>query len=255
MRKRLLVGTLALLGLMVGCSNDDDENGGSPSSSHGGSGGKDAGAQGGSGGSEQGGSGGSEQGGSGGGAQGGSGGSAQGGSGGSAQGGSGGSAQGGSGGSAQGGSGGDPSDPFAMEREACFNKVNALRATKGLPPYARWTAAESCSDDEASKDAASGQAHGAFGQCGEMGQNECPGWGASSVEACLESMWAEKDQSGCQGCDACADQYSPNCPGCDFYGSSTGQVCGHYVNMSAKYLSKVACGFSSQGGWIVINFQ
>ncbi len=73
--------------------------------------------------------------------------------------------------------------------------------------------------------------------------------------ACLDSMWAEKDQAGCAGCDACADAYDPSCPSCDFYGSTSGDVCGHYVNMSAKYVTRVACGFSSEGGWDAINFD
>lgn len=149
----------------------------------------------------------------------------------------------------------DSSDPFTEYRSACYAKINALRANQGLSPLERWVDAESCSDDEASQDAASGKAHGAFGQCGERGQNECPGWGPSRVENCLQMMWDEKNQAGCQGCDACADSQGSNCPDCDFYGSSTGDVCGHYVNMSAKFFTKVACGFSGESGWIVINFR
>jgi hypothetical protein len=68
-------------------------------------------------------------------------------------------------------------------------------------------------------------------------------------------MWSEKDQPGCSGCDACADAYDPNCPDCDFYGNQTGDVCGHYVNMSAKYFHQAACGFSSLGGWAAIDFR
>jgi hypothetical protein len=68
-------------------------------------------------------------------------------------------------------------------------------------------------------------------------------------------MWGEKDQAGCSGCDACADAYNPSCPGCDFYGDQTGDTCGHYVNMSAKYFTRVACGFSSAGGWATIDFD
>jgi hypothetical protein len=68
-------------------------------------------------------------------------------------------------------------------------------------------------------------------------------------------MWAEKDLAGCAGCDACADGYDPNCPNCDFYGDQTGDVCGHYVNLSANYFSEAACGFSSGGGWAAIDFH
>jgi hypothetical protein len=246
MRKLFFVGIMVALGVVGGCSSDEDDGSGGATGGTAGSGGTST--TGGSGGTEEGGSGGTEEGGTGGtSGEGGTG--ATGGT--SGEGGTG--ATGGT--SGEGGTGGSSTDPYAAEREACFQKVNALRATKGLPAYARWTTGESCADDEASQDAASGTPHGAFGQCGEMGQNECPGWGTSAAEACLESMWAEKDQDGCQGCDACADNYTPNCPGCDFYGTATGDTCGHYVNMSAKYLSEVACGFSDQGGWIVINFR
>jgi hypothetical protein len=242
MRKLFFLGIMVALGVVGGCSSDEDDGSGGATGGTAGSGGT----------AETGGSGGTTE-------TGGSGGTAEtGGSGGTTEtGGSGGTTEtGGSGGTTEtGGTGGSSTDPYAAEREACFQKVNALRATKGLPAYARWTTGEACADDEASQDAASGTPHGAFGQCGEMGQNECPGWGTSAAEACLESMWAEKDQDGCQGCDACADNYTPNCPGCDFYGTATGDTCGHYVNMSAKYLSEVACGFSDQGGWIVINFR
>jgi hypothetical protein len=260
MRKLFFVGIMVALGVVGGCSSDEDDGAGGATGGTAGSGA--ASTSGGSGGTEDGGSGGTtETGGSGGTEEGGSGGTTEtggtGGTGGTGEtGGSAGTETGGTGGTTEtGGTGGSSTDPYAAEREACFQKVNALRATKGLAPYARWTSGESCADDEASQDAASNTPHGAFGQCGEMGQNECPGWGTSAAEACLESMWAEKDQDGCQGCDACADNYTPNCPGCDFYGTATGDTCGHYVNMSAKYLSEVACGFSDQGGWIVINFR
>jgi len=167
----------------------------------------------------------------------------------------------GSGTSGQGGGGGDTggSDPFEANRQACVDKINELRATKSLPPLARWKEAESCVDQQASEDAKSGSAHGAWisgkYSCNGNGQNECPGWGADGIVSCLESMWSEKDQAACAGCDACADGYDPNCPNCDFYGSASGMTCGHYVNMSAKYMTKVACGFSSEGGWDAINFD
>ena len=94
-----------------------------------------------------------------------------------------------------------------------------------------------------------------FPSCNGSGQNECLGAGPNGIESCLDSMWDEKNQAGCSGCDACADAYNPSCPKCDFYGSATGDVCGHYVNMSAKSFTRVACGFSSLGGWDAINFQ
>lgn len=146
-------------------------------------------------------------------------------------------------------------DPYAAARTACINKINELRATKGLPAYGQWTDGGTCADQQATSDEQSNSPHGAFGMCGESGQNECLGAGVAGIESCLESMWAEKDQPGCAGCDACNTAYDPNCPNCDFYGSQTGDVCGHYVNMSALYFSEAACGFSSLGGWDVINFR
>jgi hypothetical protein len=153
------------------------------------------------------------------------------------------------------GQGGGSTDPYEAARIVCINKINELRATKGAPAYARWSGAEVCADGQANSDQQSSTPHGAFGQCGENGQNECLGQGVAGIESCLESMWAEKDQPGCAGCDACADAYNPNCPNCDFYGDQTGDVCGHYVNMRALYFSEAACGFSDQGGWAVIDFR
>ena len=149
----------------------------------------------------------------------------------------------------------DPADPLAEARIACVAKINELRATQGLPPYSRWTGIESCVDGQATADQAAADPHGTFGDCGESSQNECIGHGVGGVESCLDSMWAEKDQAGCSGCDACNDSYTPSCPNCDFYGEVTGDVCGHYVNMSALYYSEVACGFSEEGGWVTIDFR
>ncbi len=154
---------------------------------------------------------------------------------------------------------GSSSDPYEAAREACVAKINTLRATKGLPALARWKDVEPCVDQQATEDEMTGKPHGAWGSgkytCNGSGQNECLGAGVAGIEGCLDSMWGEKDQAGCAGCDACADAYNPNCPNCDFYGKATGDVCGHYINMSAKYFTKVACGFSSLGGWDAMNFE
>ena len=172
------------------------------------------------------------------------------------------SGDGGSAGStSQGGTGGtgNSADPFDANRVACVKKINDYRATKGLPALARWTEAELCVDQQASEDSMTMTAHGAWigGKytCNGAGQNECPGWGADGIEACLDSMWGEGSQTACAGCDACNDGYNPDCPNCDFYGQQSGMTCGHYANMIAKYVTKVACGFSAQGGWDAINFE
>lgn len=130
-----------------------------------------------------------------------------------------------------------PGDPPATDDDAqyCVDRINQYRATLGLPALERWFDAEKCSDGEAKQDSQSGQAHGAFGQCGEFGQNECPGWGGpikDLLNGCLQMMWDEG-------------------PGADFGAH------GHYLNMSSTKFSRVACGFSGTTGsiWAVQNFQ
>jgi hypothetical protein len=114
-------------------------------------------------------------------------------------------------------------------------------------------------DQQATYDEQNGSPHAAssnniYPACGGTPQNECLGGGAPGIIGCLDMMWAEKDQAGCAGCDACDlfTIYQGGCKDCDFNGAT---VCGHYVNMSAKQLSAAACGFSSLGGWAAIDFQ
>ena len=115
--------------------------------------------------------------------------------------------------------------------EVCVATINEYRATKGLPPYTRWTDAETCTDGESQSDATTLRAHGAFGKCGEFAQNECPGWpspAGTMIPKCLESMWAE------------------------------GPGGGHYEAMSSTKYTKVACGFgtASDGSiWAAQNFH
>jgi hypothetical protein len=119
-----------------------------------------------------------------------------------------------------GGAGGAP-DGSTDPTQLCVDKINAYRATLGLPAYARWTEEEDCTASEAEKDAASNQPHSAFPSCTESAQNECPGWPGppeSMIGNCLAQMWAEG-------------------PGSDF------SAHGHYINMSSTKYTKVACGF------------
>jgi hypothetical protein len=105
--------------------------------------------------------------------------------------------------------------------EVCVDAINKHRASINLPPYARWSDAEGCTSDEAKQDSASGAAHGAFGACEELAQNECPGWDgppAQMIPSCLQMMWDEG-------------------PGDDFGAH------GHFTNMSSTSYTKVACGF------------
>jgi hypothetical protein len=155
---------------------------------------------------------------------------------------------------------GSAGDPYAAARATCLAKINSLRATESKPAYAEWTSApETCVDHEATSDEMLNMPHHAWSSgsdsCKGNAQNECEGQGVAGIAACLDSMWAEKNQADCSGCDACASAYNPSCPNCDFFGTQHGQVCGHYVNLSALYFTKEACGFSSLGGWDAINFE
>ena len=84
-------------------------------------------------------------------------------------------------------------------------------------------------DKQAGDDGTSGFAHAHFGACGEMAQDECPGWSGdpgSQQLACLKQMWAE------------------------------GPGGGHYENMSNASYTKVSCGYATVNGslWMVQNF-
>ena len=130
----------------------------------------------------------------------------------------------------------NPADPYDAARDKCVATINSYRATLSLPPVTRWKEQEICSDGEADSDSQTGKAHGAFGTCGEMAQNECPGWPGPPdklIEGCLKMMWDEG-------------------PGTDF------KTHGHYINMSNKDYTKVACGFHQMptgAFWAVQNFK
>lgn len=119
----------------------------------------------------------------------------------------------------------------ATVEEQCFEIINKYRAKTGLPPLARWTNNESCSDTESQQDSQSGQAHGSFTQCGEMAQNECPGYPSSAEQnlpECLADMYAE------------------------------GPGGGHYDNMTSTQYTMVSCGVFEVGDgtfWSVQNFR
>lgn len=126
-----------------------------------------------------------------------------------------------------------PADNTA--EQLCVDTINKYRAGINLPPYQRWTAEESCADGQAQSDSVSKTAHGAFGQCGESAQNECPGWPgppAQMIPQCLDMMWAE--------------------------GPGTFAKHGHYINMSSTSYTKVACGFVTLADgsvWAVQDFK
>ncbi len=124
----------------------------------------------------------------------------------------------------------DTSRSGGTASEICVATINEYRKTKGLPPYARWTENEGCSDGQAASDGQTSAPHGAFGTCQERAQNECPGWpgpAETMIPDCLEAMWRE------------------------------GPGGGHYEAMASARYTKVACGFAGgKGGiWSVQNFR
>ena len=115
--------------------------------------------------------------------------------------------------------------------DVCVATINQYRATKGLQALARWSATETCADSQAASDGSTKAAHGAFGKCGEVAQNECPGWPgppATMIPKCLDAMWGE------------------------------GPGGGHYEAMSSRLYTKVSCGFGTAPDgaiWAVQNFH
>jgi len=138
-----------------------------------------------------------------------------------------------SGGTSGGGttSGGTTTPAGTTPEEVCVAAINDYRKTLNLAPLARWTAAETCSDTEAQSDGNTKSAHGAFPKCGELAQNECPGWPgapATMIKGCLEAMWNE------------------------------GPGGGHHDNMASTTYKNVACGFYTLPNgavWSVQNFK
>ncbi len=117
----------------------------------------------------------------------------------------------------------------------CVARINQLRAEcQCLPPLQRWTEAESCTNTQSSADQSGGGPHGNFGSCGESAQNTCPDWPSEDavIGGCLQAMWDEGP----------GEPFSEH---------------GHYINMSSREYTKVACGFSSSsaGVWSNQNFS
>jgi hypothetical protein len=116
-------------------------------------------------------------------------------------------------------------------RDRCVAEINKYRATLRLVPLQRWREAEACTDGQAASDSQTKAAHGAFGQCNELAQCECPGWDSvdQTIVGCLKDMWDEGPGGGHH--DAMADP-------------------------DARY---VACGFhstgeSDSGVWAIQNY-
>lgn len=133
------------------------------------------------------------------------------------------------------GGAGSENDPWAADRTACVDRINAFRATVNAPPLTRWKEQEGCTDRAAASDSQTGKAHGKFGSCKEGAQNECPGWSsiAETIQGCLQSMWDEGP----------GEPYSEH---------------GHYLNMSNPKYTQVACGFhqtTTGKVWAIQNFR
>jgi hypothetical protein len=126
------------------------------------------------------------------------------------------------------------SSPLESARNLCVQRTNEYRARVGIAPIARRSDAEACGDAQARSDAASRTAHGAFGQCRERAQNECPGWpGAPEdvINRCLAMMFAE--------------------------GPGAGPSHGHYTNMTDAKYRGVSCGIATLPSgelWVVQDF-
>jgi hypothetical protein len=126
------------------------------------------------------------------------------------------------------------SSPLESARQLCVTRTNEYRARVGVGPLARRADAEACGDAQARADGISRTPHGAFQQCRERAQNECPGWDgtpADVVNRCLAMMFAE--------------------------GPGSGPSHGHYVNMTEAKYRGVSCGFATAPNgqlWVVQDF-
>jgi hypothetical protein len=124
--------------------------------------------------------------------------------------------------------------PLERARQLCVQRTNEYRARVGVGPLSRRSDAEACEDAQARSDGASRTAHGAFGQCRERAQNECPGWpGAPEdvIERCLAMMFSE--------------------------GPGAGPSHGHYTNMTDARYRGVSCGITATPNgelWVVQDF-
>lgn len=123
---------------------------------------------------------------------------------------------------------------FERARQLCVQRTNEFRARVGVGPVTRRADAEACGDAQARSDGISRTAHGAFGQCRERAQNECPGWDGDPetvIDRCLAMMFAE--------------------------GPGDGPAHGHYVNMTERKYTGVSCGFAAAPNgqlWVVQDF-
>ncbi|HYP99180.1 MAG TPA: CAP domain-containing protein [Polyangiaceae bacterium] len=130
-------------------------------------------------------------------------------------------------------------------QQDCVDRINQFRTQCAcLPPLARGTDGEACANQMAEYDAAKNTAHAGYTDkiCTPSGaQNSCPGYSSNNqvISLCLQQMW---------------DEGPPPTNPCD---GDCFQMYGHYINMTTKTSTKVACGFFTTSAgkvWSVQNF-
>ena len=128
----------------------------------------------------------------------------------------------------------------------CVDRINQfLTQCACLPALTRRTDGEACADQMAEYDASMNKAHAGFVAeiCKPAGsQNECPGYSSNSqvIGLCMQQMWDEgpPPTNPCNG--SCYEEH------------------GHFINMTDKTVTKVACGFYTTAAgkvWATQNFS
>ena len=127
----------------------------------------------------------------------------------------------------------------------CVDRINQfLTQCACLPALTRSPEGEACADQMAEYDAGKNEAHAGTTDkiCEPRGsQNECPGYSSNNqvMSLCFQQMWDEgpPPSGSCTG--DCYEQH------------------GHFINMTDKSVTKVACGFYTTASgkvWAVQNF-
>ena len=128
----------------------------------------------------------------------------------------------------------------------CVDRINQfLTQCACLPALTRRKDGEACADQMAEYDASVNSAHaGAKAEICKPGgsQNECPGYSSNTqvIGLCMQQMWDE----GPPPTDPCT--------------GSCYEDHGHFINMTDKGVTKVACGFYTTASgkvWATQNFS
>lgn len=128
----------------------------------------------------------------------------------------------------------------------CVDRINQfLTQCACLPALTRRTDGEACADQMAEYDASKNSAHaGAIAKICQPGgsQNECPGYSSNNqvIGLCMQQMWDEGPPPTNPCTDSCYEEH------------------GHFINMTDKGVTKVACGFYTTSAgkvWAVQNFS